>query len=92
MHITASVYIKDAEDGLLHDYDVWLEKLAPHAPTEQYQIASCVHHRHPERAIPVGVYEVRVSAFPQEFVHNRRVISLRCEVQSGPAIVVLRID
>ena len=37
MHITASVYINDAEDGLLHDYDVWLEKLAPHEPTEQYQ-------------------------------------------------------
>src|ERR1035441_7035728 len=33
MHITASVYIDDAEDGLLHDYDFWLEKLAPHAPT-----------------------------------------------------------
>src|ERR1035441_2985858 len=37
MHITASVYINDAEDGLLHDYDVWLEKLAPHAPTSQYE-------------------------------------------------------
>jgi len=37
MHITASVYINDAEDGLLHDYDVWLEKLAPHAPTTQYR-------------------------------------------------------
>ena len=37
MHITASVYINDAEDGLLHDYDVWLEKLAPHEPTAQYQ-------------------------------------------------------
>jgi secondary thiamine-phosphate synthase enzyme len=36
MHITASVYINDAEDGLLHDYDVWLEKLAPHDPTSQY--------------------------------------------------------
>lgn len=36
MHITASVFINDAEDGLLHDYDVWLEKLAPHAPTSQY--------------------------------------------------------
>ena len=36
MHITASVFINDAEDGLLHDYDVWLEKLAPHAPTGQY--------------------------------------------------------
>jgi len=36
-HETASVYINDAEDGLLHDYDVWLEKLAPHEPTSQYQ-------------------------------------------------------
>ena len=37
MHITASVFINDAEDGLLHDYEVWLEKLAPHAPTAQYR-------------------------------------------------------
>ena len=37
MHITASVFINDAEDGLLGDYEVWLEKLAPHAPTSQYQ-------------------------------------------------------
>jgi secondary thiamine-phosphate synthase enzyme len=37
MHITASVYINDAEDGLLQDYDVWLEKLAPHEPTSQYR-------------------------------------------------------
>ena len=36
MHITASVYINDAEDGLLHDYDVWLEKLAPHEPVSGY--------------------------------------------------------
>lgn len=36
MHITASVFINDAEDGLLHDYEVWLEKIAPHAPTSQY--------------------------------------------------------
>ena len=37
MHITASVFINDAEDGLLHDYEVWLEKLAPHAPTSLYR-------------------------------------------------------
>lgn len=37
MHITASVFINDAEDGLLHDYEVWLERLAPHAPTAQYR-------------------------------------------------------
>jgi secondary thiamine-phosphate synthase enzyme len=36
MHITASVYINDAEDGLLHDYDLWLEKLAPHEPVAGY--------------------------------------------------------
>ncbi len=37
MHITASVYINDDERGLLGDYDKWLEKLAPHAPTDQYR-------------------------------------------------------
>jgi secondary thiamine-phosphate synthase enzyme len=37
MHITASVYINDDEPGLIEDYDQWLEKLAPHAPTSQYQ-------------------------------------------------------
>jgi secondary thiamine-phosphate synthase enzyme len=37
MHISASVFINDDEAGLHHDYDVWLEKLAPHAPTSQYR-------------------------------------------------------
>jgi secondary thiamine-phosphate synthase enzyme len=37
MHITASVYINDAESGLIQDYDHWLEKLAPHEPTSQYK-------------------------------------------------------
>jgi secondary thiamine-phosphate synthase enzyme len=37
MHITASVFINDDEPGLHHDYDVWLEKLAPHAPTNAYR-------------------------------------------------------
>ena len=37
MHITASVYINDDESGLLQDYDDWLEKLAPHAPTSHYR-------------------------------------------------------
>lgn len=36
MHITASVFINDNESGLLHDYEKWLEGLAPHAPTTQY--------------------------------------------------------
>jgi len=37
MHISASVFINDDESGLHHDYDVWLEKLAPHSPTGQYR-------------------------------------------------------
>lgn len=37
MHITASVFINDDESGLHHDYDIWLEKLAPHAPVKQYR-------------------------------------------------------
>jgi secondary thiamine-phosphate synthase enzyme len=37
MHITASVFINDDEPGLHHDYELWLEKLAPHAPTTAYR-------------------------------------------------------
>jgi len=38
MHITASVYVNDAEDGLIADIDEWLEKLAPYR--DDYR-----HHR-----------------------------------------------
>jgi len=37
MHITASVFINDDERGLHQDYAQWLERLAPHAPIEQYR-------------------------------------------------------
>ena len=37
MHITASVYINDAESGLIADYDEWLEKSAPHEPVSKYR-------------------------------------------------------
>ena len=37
MHITASVFINDDESGLHHDFEVWLEKLAPEKPHSQYQ-------------------------------------------------------
>jgi secondary thiamine-phosphate synthase enzyme len=36
MHITASVFINDDASGLHHDYEVWLEELAPHAPVDHY--------------------------------------------------------
>ena len=37
MNITASVFINDNESGLHQDFEKWLEKLAPHAPTDQYE-------------------------------------------------------
>ena len=36
MHITASVFINDDESGLHHDFEIWLEKLAPEKPYNQY--------------------------------------------------------
>ncbi|HLX13388.1 MAG TPA: secondary thiamine-phosphate synthase enzyme YjbQ [Bacteroidota bacterium] len=38
MHITAGVYVNDAEDGLIEDIDAWLEQLAPFK-------RNYVHHR-----------------------------------------------
>ncbi len=38
MHITAAVYVNDAEDGLIQDIDEWLERLAPTGPNYH-------HHR-----------------------------------------------
>ena len=38
MHITASIYVNDAEEGLIQDIDEWLERLAPYR--EDYR-----HHR-----------------------------------------------
>jgi len=37
MHITSSVFINDNEDGLLKDFDQWLEGLAPHQPISKYR-------------------------------------------------------
>ena len=37
MHITASVFVNDNESGLHQDYEKWLEEIAPHEPTSQYQ-------------------------------------------------------
>ncbi|HNB37519.1 MAG TPA: secondary thiamine-phosphate synthase enzyme YjbQ [Anaerolineales bacterium] len=37
MHITASVFINDDESGLHHDYEKWLERLAPHEPVNEYR-------------------------------------------------------
>src|SRR5215467_12806170 len=37
MHITASVFINDGEQGLHADYEAWLERLAPHEPVSGYR-------------------------------------------------------
>jgi len=37
MHITASVFINDAESGLHADFKAWLERLAPHDPVSAYR-------------------------------------------------------
>ncbi len=37
MHITASVFVNDDEQGLHHDFERWLEQLAPHEPLTLYQ-------------------------------------------------------
>lgn len=36
MHITAGVYVNDAESGLIQDIDEWLEKLAPFNPNYRH--------------------------------------------------------
>ena len=37
MHISASVFINDDESGLHHDFEVFLERLAPHQPVSSYR-------------------------------------------------------
>ena len=37
MHITASIFINDDESGLHHDFEVWLEGLAPEKPYSRYR-------------------------------------------------------
>ena len=37
MHITSSVFVNDDEPGLHHDFEQWLEKLAPHEPVASYR-------------------------------------------------------
>ncbi len=37
MHITAAVFINDDERGLHHDFEQWLEGLAPHEPLDHYR-------------------------------------------------------
>jgi len=68
MHITASVFINDDEPGLHHDYEVWLEKLAPHEPVSQYQ-----HNRTGEDNGDRRTVELVVGhRVDEQLVHRRR--------------------
>ena len=52
MHITAAVFVNDWEDGLLHDFDEWLEKLAPRGqPYQHHQTGEDNADAHLKRTI-----------------------------------------
>ena len=76
MHITASVFINDAEPGLYSDYERWLEKLAPEKPYAQY-----AHNGYEDNAdahlkrtimgreVVVAITEGRLDFGPWEQIH-----------------------
>ena len=64
MHITASVFINDDEKGLLHDYEQFLEKLAPHEPTGNYRPQS-------DRACREAPHENSLPAYTAASAHRR---------------------
>ncbi len=74
MHITASVFNNDDEAGLLHDYETWLEGLAPHEPIDQYRhndtgednADAHIKRQIMGREVVVGVTEGRMDFGPWE--------------------------
>ena len=84
MHITAGVYVNDAEYGLIEDIDEWLEKLAPYRPDYKHHLTGetngdahlkslIVHH---EVIVPVTNGELDLGPWQQiyyaEFDGQRR--------------------
>jgi secondary thiamine-phosphate synthase enzyme len=76
MHITASVYINDAESGLYDDMERWLEGLAPHEPVSQYRHNTGEDNADAHlkrsvmgREVVVAVTEGRLDFGPWERVH-----------------------
>ena len=77
MHITASVFINDDESGLHHDYDVWLEELAPFDPSpERYhhnrtgEDNADAHHKRQimGREVVVAITEGKLHLGPWEHI------------------------
>ena len=60
MHITASVFINDNESGLHHDYEKWLEELAPHEPID--------HQRHNDPGQDNGDAQLKRQVMGREVV------------------------
>ncbi|HTY86207.1 MAG TPA: YjbQ family protein [Candidatus Acidoferrum sp.] len=77
-HDTALVFINDAEDGLRHDYEVWLEELAPPALTSQYrhnrtgEDNADAHRKRPvmRRAVVVAITRGRLDFGPGEQIFD----------------------
>ena len=77
MHITASVFINDDEPGLHHDYDLWLEELAPFDPSpERYhhnrtgEDNADAHHKRQimGREVVVAITEGKLHLGPWEHI------------------------
>ncbi|MDA7951019.1 MAG: secondary thiamine-phosphate synthase enzyme YjbQ [Pirellulaceae bacterium] len=77
MHITASVFINDNEQGLHRDYDKWLEELAPFDPSpDQYhhnrtgEDNADAHHKRQimGREVVVAITENRLHLGPWEHI------------------------
>ncbi len=84
MHITAGVYVNDAESGLIADIEEWLEKLAPYRPDYRHHATGesngdahlkslLVHH---EVIVPITVGKLDLGPWQQiyyaEFDGRRR--------------------
>jgi secondary thiamine-phosphate synthase enzyme len=77
MHITASVFINDNESGLHHDYDKWLEELAPFDPSpERYhhnrtgEVNADAHHKRQimGREVVVAITDGKLHLGPWEHI------------------------
>ena len=76
MHITASVFINDNENGLHEDYKQWLEELAPHAPISRYKHNRTgedngdAHHKRQimGREVVIGITNGRLDLGPWEAI------------------------
>ena len=63
MHITAGVYVNDWEDGLIADFQVWLEKLAPAGlPYKHHQTGEDNADAHLKRTIMGHQVSVPITA------------------------------